>query len=284
MSAADLDGEVVSTEEVCPDCSTRERTFDELAKSLADGKLSRRKALRMLGAAVMGGVLASVPGMAWAAKPTCAGGATKCGSKCCPDSTYVCSKGKCACPAGTTPIGNTCCQNAQVCGSSCGCPTGQSCVNGGCVCPAATPTYCAATNTCVDIQTDPANCGGCNQTCTEGQGCADGTCQDICPAVSCCCSCRYELFEGPGCTEGAGEIYACNASADVISVADCTAYCQAHEPIPGYPTTCYAYAPDPFPSSCVNGFQGFMATCGEQHPGANPNSRFCAFTPCLPGS
>ena len=80
MSAADLDGEVVSTQEECPECSTtttRERSFDELAKGLANGKLSRRKALGMLGGAVMGSVLASVPGIAWAAKPACAGGATK---------------------------------------------------------------------------------------------------------------------------------------------------------------------------------------------------------------
>jgi hypothetical protein len=136
MAAEDHNGEVVSSQGECPDCITttrRERSFDELAKSLADGKLSRRKALRMLGGAVMGSVLASVPGMAWAAKPTCAGGATKCGRNCCPDSTYVCSKGKCACPTGTTPIGNTCCQNAQVCGSSFCCQTGQSCVDGQCV-------------------------------------------------------------------------------------------------------------------------------------------------------
>ncbi len=29
---------------------------------------------------------------------------------------------------------------------------------------------------CVDIQTDPANCGGCGQICTAGMTCAGGVC------------------------------------------------------------------------------------------------------------
>jgi len=45
---------------------TRERSFDELAKGLASGTLSRGKALRLMGAALLGGALASLPGGAWA--------------------------------------------------------------------------------------------------------------------------------------------------------------------------------------------------------------------------
>jgi hypothetical protein len=45
-----------------------DRSVDELAKGLASGTVSRGKALRMLGAALVGSVLASVPGVAWAAK------------------------------------------------------------------------------------------------------------------------------------------------------------------------------------------------------------------------
>ncbi len=41
-----------------------EATFDELAKGLAVG-VSRRKALRLMGAALVGGALASFPGAAW---------------------------------------------------------------------------------------------------------------------------------------------------------------------------------------------------------------------------
>lgn len=55
-----------------------EHSVDELAKGLASGTLSRRKALRLLGAALVGGALASIPRVAWAAK----GGNREC-VKCC---------------------------------------------------------------------------------------------------------------------------------------------------------------------------------------------------------
>jgi hypothetical protein len=42
--------------------TNREGSFDELAKGLAAGTLSRGKALRLMGAALVGGALASVPG------------------------------------------------------------------------------------------------------------------------------------------------------------------------------------------------------------------------------
>jgi hypothetical protein len=56
-----------------------ERSFDELASGLASGTLSRGKALRLMGAALVGGVLASIPGMAGAApKPKCPGCLSPC--------------------------------------------------------------------------------------------------------------------------------------------------------------------------------------------------------------
>ena len=78
MAAEDHNGEVVSSQGECTDCSTTESSFDELAKSLADGKLSRRRVLKMLGGALMGGALASIPGAAWAAK----GGNSACAKFC----------------------------------------------------------------------------------------------------------------------------------------------------------------------------------------------------------
>ncbi len=62
--------------------STAELSFDELAKDVASGTLSRRKALRLLGAALVGGAFASMPGVAWAAK----GGNREC-VRCCKE-TY----------------------------------------------------------------------------------------------------------------------------------------------------------------------------------------------------
>jgi len=40
----------------------RERSFDELARGLANGSISRGKALRLMGAALLGGALAAIPG------------------------------------------------------------------------------------------------------------------------------------------------------------------------------------------------------------------------------
>ena len=145
--------------------ATAGHSFDQLARELADGTLSRRRALRMMGAALVGGVLASVPGVAWAAKPApCPPGVQKCGKACCPDATFICAQGKCACPTGTTRIGNTCCQNAQVCGSNCGCQTGEGCCNG----------------VCTDLSTT-INCGACGNACTTGQSCENQTCVTNCP-------------------------------------------------------------------------------------------------------
>lgn len=57
----------------------RERSFDELARGLANGSVSRRQALRLVGSALVGAALASVPGVAWAACPE---GQTRCGDRC----------------------------------------------------------------------------------------------------------------------------------------------------------------------------------------------------------
>jgi|SRR5215213_753455 len=144
--------------------TTAEHSFDQLARELADGTLSRRRALKMMGAALVGGVLASVPGAAWAAKPApCPPGVQKCGKNCCPDVTFICAQGKCACPTGTTRIGNTCCQNAQVCGSSCGCQQGDGCCN----------------NVCTDLSTT-TNCGACGNACATGESCVNGSCTTVC--------------------------------------------------------------------------------------------------------
>jgi hypothetical protein len=114
MSAAGPDGEVVPTQEECPDCSTKERSFDELAKGLATGTISRGRALRMLGATLAGAAFASIPGAAWAAK--CKPLLQKCMAN-----RQCCSK--------------NCIKNPRGRGRICGCLTGQ--------------TLCPASNSCV---------------------------------------------------------------------------------------------------------------------------------------
>src|SRR5919112_1773160 len=53
----------------------RERFFDELARGLASGEVSRAKALRLMGAALVGGVVASVPRVAAAQTGVCSASA-----------------------------------------------------------------------------------------------------------------------------------------------------------------------------------------------------------------
>jgi hypothetical protein len=123
----------------------RGRSFDELAKGLASGEVSRRKALKMMGAALLGGTLASVPGMAWAASNP-----KRCGSlRVCPGDTVCLQKGK----------------NPQ-----CGCPSG---------------TQLCGTNQCVDTKTDPSNCGSCGNACAAGQSCQRGQCVVSCGSGTC---------------------------------------------------------------------------------------------------
>ena len=135
----------------------REHSFDELTRGLASGTLSRGRALRLMGAAVVGGTLASLGiGEAAADPPGC----KRNGKNCTKDK--VCCSGNCdsgtcaaACPAGTVELCNgTCatpctpgscagpcgcnretsgadyCESSGTstpCSTSCDCPTGQFC-------------------------------------------------------------------------------------------------------------------------------------------------------------
>src|SRR5215217_3343514 len=47
---------------------TGKHSFDELAKGLATGTVSRRQVLRLFGGALLGGLMASIPGVALAQK------------------------------------------------------------------------------------------------------------------------------------------------------------------------------------------------------------------------
>ena len=157
MAAEDRDGEVATKGE-CTDCSPRDNSLDELARGLADGSLSRRKALRLLGGALLGGVVASIPGVAWAAPPEgqgrpCPKGAIKCGDTCCTSPEDRCCRGVC-----TNVVFNQ--SNCGRCGNKCAPEEG--CCGGRCV-----PLNTAE------------NCGGCFAGCHEAEICVSGTCQ--CP-------------------------------------------------------------------------------------------------------
>ena len=124
----------------------RERSFDELARGLASGEVSRGKALRLMGAALVGGVLASVPGVALAAP-----GPKKCGGQICP-SGQVCLKGggkpRCGCRPGNlvTPVGGgePFCACFQSCAASCADCTG------GTICATGEQEFCGSRLTCTE--------------------------------------------------------------------------------------------------------------------------------------
>lgn len=203
-------------------------SFDDLARGLADGTITRGKALRLMGAALVGGALGSVGiGEAAADPPGC-----KRNGKACKKDTQCCS-GNCvnstcaACPSETTPCGTECCQtgatcvngtccpNAQVCGTGTSltcCPSGQECADGVCrqpCIPASTPTTTCSqccSGTCQPGGSIMVCCTGLGGSCTfPGECCGsttcdttDGTCcsMEECTTDSDCCSSRALCIEG----------------------------------------------------------------------------------------
>jgi hypothetical protein len=140
----------------------REHSFDELAKGLASGTVSRRKALRLMGGALLGAALAAVPRAAWAQTPTPAGN-SDCAELChqifppgSPEAGECTSqgaqgRGPChtCCPDAVAHTSGTPLQNESCMSTECsGCCPGSSCV---------TLVNCVGGN---------PNCGVC---CPEGQ-------------------------------------------------------------------------------------------------------------------
>jgi hypothetical protein len=121
---------------------TTERSLDDLAKGLASGTLSRGKAIRWMGGALLGAALASVPGVAWA------NDCRRLGRECRRDS-QCCSR--------------NCVRRGD--DKVCGCPEGQ--------------TRCGVR--CVNLQKNENHCGECFNRCDKGEQCVKGVCQDAGP-------------------------------------------------------------------------------------------------------
>jgi hypothetical protein len=147
-----------------------QRSFDELASGLASGSISRGKALKLMGAALLGGTLASIPGLA-CAKPHKPDGAKCKRNKQC--ASGQCVDGVCgaACPADRPVLlsNGTC---AKRCTSDVDCPGCDECS--------------AETNTgalyCVGVFIEQSSCPSGTIQCPTGQFCVDrtGNCATAC--------------------------------------------------------------------------------------------------------
>ena len=122
MAAGDRNGEVITQGE-CTDYNTREHSFDELARGLASETVSRRKVLRLLGGALVGGAVASIPGLSWLSGESGEAQAAVCATR-----GRACNRRRCC--SGLACIGKpgnrVCCPKRLVCGSVC-CLVGVPC-------------------------------------------------------------------------------------------------------------------------------------------------------------
>jgi hypothetical protein len=156
---------------------TRDHSFDELSRGLANGTLSRGKALRLMGAALVGGALGSVGIGEAAAAPRCKRAGKKCknGTQCCSGN---CSGGICV----SCPSGQELCNNGSCASTSC--PQGHI----------FDPFTCACIPQCIPDCPSPCFCedlaDGSGQV--VGQVCGDcftGPCLEPLGGVASCADC-----------------------------------------------------------------------------------------------
>jgi hypothetical protein len=151
----------------------RERSFDELTRGLASGDISRGKALRLMGAALVGGTLASLGiGEAAADPPGCKRAGKRCkeDEQCC---SGTCESGTCA--AACVANGGTCSTSTDCCSGNCSngfcCASGRvGLSNGTCAIPCTTAPECTGDCVCTGRSVNPAQ-GFCT-TVSPGSDCA----------------------------------------------------------------------------------------------------------------
>ena len=156
--------------------------FDILSRRLGT-PASRRAALRMLAAGLLGGPLSRHGGVPARAAQI--------------DIFEPPSEGMIlVCAAGLTDCGGGCVDtswddlNCGSCGVNC-IAAGGECQSGSCRIPCG-PTAFNCGGVCVSYLTDPNNCGGCYTVCPSGHYCYDGVCfSSACPAGHTNCQAGY---------------------------------------------------------------------------------------------
>ena len=269
---------------------SEEYSFDELAKGLAEGTITRRGALRVVGISFLGLVLPAflAPGIAEARTrrhhhraatatmaqsaggspsvsavgPGGAGGRSPCGGAC-PPGTYCCpdtvSGG-----GGGPPSGGTCIEVKQTCPSA-GCPN-------------AGEVRCSGA--CTNVLSDVNNCGSCGNACLSGQSCVNGTCQVTCPIGT--------TFV-PNCNGGAGECHVQTCTPSVAGSCETFVFCGFRPP--GTCGGCFCVTTTEGTAYCFNPGNDVLGNCGctssqecEQSLGTGAVcANICANTSCAQG-
>jgi hypothetical protein len=140
-------------------------SLDELAKGLASGSVSRRQALRLFGGALLGGVLASIPGVSLAQQgpppgvPPSEVGRRPLGEQGCPLPGQVRIGSECQCPAGTILHNGQCLATCSAGITPSGCPSGTFCQP-----TSFTEGVCCPSGTCC-IQLAVGGSTACGQEC-----------------------------------------------------------------------------------------------------------------------
>jgi hypothetical protein len=175
------------------------RSFDELARGLANGSISRRKAIKFIAATTLGGILGlSGIGTAFAKNKTCAqwcaavfGANTPAAGRCTSDAAH--GTGLCSsCTTATLPSSVCCTRNSSgncisYSGASCPCDSSQCLTcdssTGTCVGTCTSGQTCQAGTCCTS---NGGTCTSANDCCSGNCSSSSGTCAPLCPAPPAC--------------------------------------------------------------------------------------------------
>ena len=240
--------------------------FESLSRQLS-GATTRRGALKMMSAVLIGGIASAVLRPLRAqADAVCPAGRTPCGPSCC-DPGIACldsASGTCGCATGTTACGTHCCAKGEACSdqaTSCCCASGQT--------PCG-PACCAKGVACINSATGPC---GCPARYTQ---CVNGDAVTCCPTGKACGSSGCVAASSLGGT--AKTCSACKSYGTTCTTGTdcCTGVCNTFSGL-GQPPQQFCGCRTA--SDCPPPSPGFMLTgCGCSIPGFISNPNGCCYS------